>query len=129
MKHKFTLLSVCVGSILGNAAMAGGDKVEFSALDQDRNGAISQAELMAAMEDAALFNRLDVNDNGMLEEDEAKGDLVDYDEITDLDKGGYVDRNEFALAVFDRFDKDDSNALDADEYEDFSEQASEALDS
>lgn len=130
MKRNFTLLSfVCVASILGNAAMAGGEKLQFSADDQDRNGAISQAELISAMEDAALFDRLDINDNSILEEKEAEGDLVKYDEITDIDKGGYVDRSEFALAVFDHFDKDNSNALDEDEFADFTEQASEAIDS
>jgi hypothetical protein len=110
--------------------MAGGDKLQFSADDQDGNGAVSQTELISSIEDAALFDRLDENDNSVLEEAEAdESDVVDYDEITDLDKGGYIDRSEFALAVFDQYDSDNDNGLDEGEYEDFSEQVSEALES
>jgi hypothetical protein len=130
MKHRKLFSLICVTSILGGAAMAGGDKLQFSADDQDGNGAVSQTELISSIEDKALFDSLDENDNSVLEEDEAdESDVVDYDEITDLDKGGYIDRSEFALAVFDQYDSDNDNQLDEGEYEDFSEQVSEALES
>jgi hypothetical protein len=130
MKHKVSLFSlVCVTSILGGAAMAGGDKLQFSADDRDGNGAVSQSEAMATIEQVALFDKLDENSNSVLEQGEAHDDLVDYDELTDLDKGGYIDRSEFAVAVFDQFDSDNDNGLDEGEYENFSEQVSDALQS
>lgn len=130
MKHKVSLFSLlCVSSLVGSAAMAGGDKLQFSVHDQDGNGYVSQAELISVLEDANLFSRLDVNDNSRLEKDEADNDLIEYDEEIDIDKGGTLDRNEFAMAIFSKFDDDDNNRLDADEFADFSEQASEVLDS
>jgi hypothetical protein len=130
MKRKISLFTaICVTSVLGNAAMAGGEKLQFSVNDQDGNGAVSQAELVSVIEDAALFNRLDENDNSKLEKDEADNDLIEYETEIDVDKSNSLDRNEFALAVFNHFDDDDNNRLDEGEFEEFSEQASEVLDS
>lgn len=130
MKHRFHLFTaVCVSTLLGSAAMAGGDKVQFSADDKDGNGALSQAELTSSIQKADAYGVIDKNDNGVLEEDEANNDLIEYDDEVDLDSNGSLSRNEFAAAVFSRFDDDDSNTLDADEYEDYSEQLSEVLDS
>ena len=109
--------------------MAGGEKLQFSVNDQDGNGAVSQAELVSVIEDAALFNWVDENDNSKLEHTEADNDLIEYEAEIDVDKSNSLDRNEFALAVFNRFDDDDNNRLDEDEFEDFSEQASEVIDS
>jgi hypothetical protein len=130
MKQKVLFGLIGITSILSGAAMAGGDKLQFSADDRDSNGMVSQTELISSIESAALFDRLDQNDNSVLEQQEADdSDVVDYDEITDLDKGGHIDRSEFALAVFDQYDSDNDNGIDEDEYEDFSEQVSEALQS
>jgi hypothetical protein len=130
MKRKISLFTaICVTSVLGSAAMAGGEKLQFSVNDQDGNGAVSQAELVSVIEDAALFNRLDENDNSKLEQTEADNDLIEYEAEIDVDKSNSLDRNEFALAVFNRFDDDDNNRLDEGEFEDFSEQASEVIDS
>jgi Ca2+-binding EF-hand superfamily protein len=130
MKRKTSLFAaICVTSFVSGAAMAGGEKLQFSVNDQDGNGAVSQAELVSVLEDAALFDRLDQNDNSRLEEAEADNDLIEYDEEIDTDKGGTIDRNEFAMAIFTKFDDDDNNRLDEGEFADFSEQASEMLDS
>jgi len=130
MKHKFHLLTaVSVFTLLGSAAMAGGDKLQFSADDQDGNGALSQIELTSSIQKADVYGLIDKNDNGVLEEDEADNDLIEYDDEIDLDKNGSLNRNEFAIAVFDRFDDNDDNRLDADEYDSYSEQVAEVLES
>jgi len=109
--------------------MAGGDKLQFSADDQDGNGALSQIELTSSIQKADVYGLIDKNDNGVLEEDEADNDLIEYDDEIDLDKNGSLNRNEFAIAVFDRFDDNDDNRLDADEYDSYSEQVAEVLES
>lgn len=128
MKQTLSLTTlVCAAALLGNAAMAGGEKLQFSADDRDGNGSISESELVTKLEDGAVFDKLDVNDNRKLEEAEADNDLIEYNADIDVDKSGWLDRKEFTAAILAHFDKNEDKRLDEGEYSDFAEQASEAL--
>lgn len=57
----------------GVAVAGGGDKVDFSKLDQDGDGQLSRTEVAQNAELAAQFSTIDADGDGYLAQDEVQG--------------------------------------------------------
>jgi len=115
-------------------ALAQGNFERFMALDANRDGAISRGEMEHGR--TALFNRADSNrDNSisMAERDAVRGQLTSASGSSrlDTDGNGAITRDEFMsrpYPVFDRFDADHNDALDANEIATIRARAAELMD-
>lgn len=128
MKRQLSFIAaVCVTSFLGSAAYAGGDKhLDFSASDKDGNDVLTRSEWTAAMEEAEVFDRIDSNNNGVFDIQEADDKLVEYDISMDLDDGGHIERQEFLLGLFNQLDTNGDDRLSKSEYQNFSDRVAQS---
>ncbi len=96
----------------------------FDTADSNGNGKISKDEYYGYVGDIGVYGDWDLNDDGLLSDDEwAEVDYdfdYDYDSLSawDDDDDGLLDDNEVYEGTFADFDLDDDDYLDADEWDD-----------
>lgn len=117
--QKFILTVILILAL--TVPVSGAEKA-FDALDQDRDGKVSQQEYLDAT--AKTFNKLDKDGSGHLDKEELKAlpqaDRKDWLAEMDKDRDGKIDRNEFqkeALKRFSTADADENRYLDSREWQ------------
>lgn len=123
MKRQLQVFSaLCTAALLSGPAVADGDKAltDITTWDVDGNKMVSQEEWAAAIEDNALFDKVDKNNNGNFDVEEAVDDALDYDLAMDIDDGGTISRDEFELGLFTMHDANNDDAIDETEFMQFS---------
>ena len=118
---KKLLLTACAAALLGNGAWADDDKAhaDLSSWDADSNKMVSQEEWADTIDEQGLFDNIDENNNGIFDVEESVDTVLDYDLSMDIDDGGHIDRHEFAIGLYDRYDANDDDALDETEFGEF----------
>jgi hypothetical protein len=116
------LPTLCAAALLSTAAVAAGDKAltDMGTWDSDTDKHITMKEWDAAIDNNALFDKIDKNNNGNFDVDEAVDKVLDYDMKMDLDAGGTISRDEFKLGLFNMQDANDDDVLDEKEFMQFS---------
>jgi hypothetical protein len=114
--------TACAAALLSAGAMAAGDKnlTDMKSWDSDSNHQITMKEWNAAIEDNALFDKVDKNNNGNFDVEEAVDHVLDYDLEMDIDAGGTISRDEFEAGLFTMHDENDDDMLDETEFMHFS---------
>jgi len=116
--QKFIIVIALILVLTG--PVSGADKA-FDALDQDKDGRISQQEYLDAA--AKTFDKLDKDDSGHLDKGELKAlpeaDRKDWLAEMDKNRDGRIDRNEFKAEALKRFstaDEDNDRYIDSREW-------------
>jgi hypothetical protein len=123
MKTKLHVVAVCTAALLGSSAMADDEKstADLSSWDSDSNKMVTQKEWSEAIDEQDLFDRIDKNNNGIFDADEAVADTaLSYEANMDLDAGGHIERQEFVVGLFKKHDANDDDMLDETEFKEFS---------
>ncbi|HEY0961157.1 MAG TPA: hypothetical protein VGE69_02250 [Pseudomonadales bacterium] len=120
MKTKLLFSAVCAAAFMGNSAIAD-DKVhaDLSAWDSDSDKIVTQEEWADYMEKESLFDRIDKNNNGTFDAEEAAEGVLDYDLSMDIDAGGTISREEFVVGLYNHYDENDDDKLDDAEFDTF----------
>ncbi|MBZ9567593.1 hypothetical protein [Modicisalibacter tunisiensis] len=94
----------------------------FTSQDSDGNGKISRDEFYGSAADVGTYSDWDLNDDGLLDENEF-GELdVDWDYDTwDANDDDYVDSGEFYDGIYDTYDVNDDGEWDDSEWDDADE--------
>ncbi|MGV3591157.1 MAG: hypothetical protein ACO1PZ_05665 [Gammaproteobacteria bacterium] len=121
MKTKLLFSAVCAAALMGNSAIADDEKAhaDLSAWDTDSDKIVTQEEWADYMEKQNLFDRIDKNNNGNFDVEEAAEGVLDYDVAMDLDDGGTISRDEFIVGLYDHYDENDDDKLDDTEFDTF----------
>lgn len=126
MQTKLHILSTLgAAALLSTTLLAAGDKAltDMGTWDADANKKITMEEWDDAIDDNALFDKVDKNNNGNFDVEEALDDVLDYDIAMDIDDGGTISRDEFKLGLFNMQDKNKDEMLDESEFTQFSSNA------
>mgnify|MGYP000088422713 CR=1 FL=1 len=118
MTFRKTTLALGVLFALGSGAAAA---TTFATADTNGNGKISKDEYYGYVGDVGIYGDWDLNDDGLLDEDEWTDVDYSYDydyDTWDLNDDGYLDDDEVYVGTFDTFDVDDDTYLDNDEWDD-----------
>ena len=114
-------------ALLGNAALAAGEVENMAEWDSDSNGELTQDEWVTSFEEFGYFDKIDENENGVLNIDEVDQALIsDYEMQWDIDDGGLVEQEEALIALFNAYDENDDAIMDEREFDDFAQRLSEA---
>ena len=116
MKHKLSIVTAVCAASMASSVFAGSD---FSSWDADGDKAISLAEWDETIETENVFDKVDENNNGIFDIDEAVESVFTYDMEMDVDAGGHIERQEFTLGTFNRLDSNDDDQLDESEMGEF----------
>ena len=118
MKTKLLFSAVCAATLLGSTALADEDKatVDLSSWDADSDKMVTQQEWADYMDKHSLFDRIDKNNNGNFDVEEAMDGVLDYDLAMDLDDGGTIARDEFIVGLYNHYDKNGDDRLDDTEF-------------
>jgi hypothetical protein len=101
--------------------MADDEKADLSTWDADSNKMVTQQEWSEAIDEQGRFDRIDKNNNGIFDAEEAVADTaLSYEAAMDLDAGGHVERQEFIVGLFNKHDANDDDMLDETEFDEFS---------
>ena len=121
MKTKLLFSAVCAATLIGSSAMADEYKVDvdLSAWDADSDKVLTQKEWADYMDKHALFDKIDKNNNGNFDVEESMDKVLDYDLSMDIDAGGTIARDEFIVGLYDHYDENDDDRLDATEFDVF----------
>lgn len=119
MKTKLLFSAICAAAC--GTAMADGDKshVDLSSWDSDSDKMVTQQEWADTIDANGLFDRLDKNDNGNFDAEEAMEGVIDYDVSMDIDAGGTISRDEFVVGLYNHYDANDDDKLDETEWNEF----------
>lgn len=119
MKTNVLFPAICA-AILGSYAMADGDtKVDISSWDADGDKMVTQEEWADAIDEQDLFDRVDKNNNGNFDVEEALDGVLDYDLAMDIDDGGTISRDEFIVGLHSHYDENGDQQLDETEFDVF----------
>ena len=110
-------------ALMGGAAIANEDgRSAFLDWDTNNNQVLSREEWSAGMRQAGLFDELDQNQSGYIEENEYNERLGEYNQdepVWDLDGDGVLDREETDEGLYNAYDEDRSGGIEEDEYGNF----------
>lgn len=122
MKQKRYLFpALCSAALIASPALHANEwKADMSSWDHDGNNEVSLQEWDEAVEEQGLFEDIDANGNGIYDIEEVSDGYPDYDVAMDIDDGGHIERQEFALGWFNSLDENDDDMLDEDEFGQFS---------
>jgi hypothetical protein len=121
MKTKLLFSAVCAATLIGSSAMADEDKLgmDLSSWDADSDKYVTQKEWSDYMEEHALFDKIDKNNNGNFDVEESMDKVLDYDLSMDVDAGGTIARDEFIVGLYNHYDENDDDRLDDTEFNAF----------